>query len=59
MAVGAFFLNPAALVPSGAVTWTAAGTTGLYVVFAYGGFEVATVPAGESTDRCARCPSRS
>jgi APA family basic amino acid/polyamine antiporter len=48
--VGAFFVNAAALVPTGAITWTAAGTTGLYVVFAYGGFEVATVPAGEATD---------
>ncbi len=48
--VGAFFLSPAALVPAGGITWTAAGATGLYVVFAYGGFEVTTVPAGEATD---------
>lgn len=48
--VGLFFLEPARLVPSSALTWTAAGTTGLYVVFAYGGFEVSTVPAGEAKD---------
>lgn len=48
--VGAFFMEPARLEPSGALTWTALGTTGLYVVFAYGGFEVSTVPAGEAKD---------
>jgi len=50
IAVGAFFVNPAPLVPSGGVSWAALGTTGLYVVFAYGGFELVTIPAGETRD---------
>jgi APA family basic amino acid/polyamine antiporter len=50
IAVGAFFVDPAALVPSGGVSWAGLGTTGLYVVFAYGGFELVTIPAGETRD---------
>jgi APA family basic amino acid/polyamine antiporter len=48
--VGAFFMDAARLEPAGFPGWAAVGTTGLYVVFAYGGFEVTTVPAGEAKD---------
>ena len=48
--VGLFFVNPAWIVPSGGVSWSSASATALLVVFAYGGYEVVSVPAGEAKD---------
>jgi amino acid transporter len=48
--VGAFFVEPGRLAPSGGVTWSAASATALLIIFAYGGYEVVSVPAGEAKD---------
>lgn len=50
IAVGFFFVNVDWLKPAGGVTWPAASETALLVIFAYGGYEVVSVPAGEAKD---------
>jgi amino acid transporter len=41
---------PATLVPASPVTWNQLTTAALALIFAFGGYEVITVPAGESRD---------
>jgi amino acid transporter len=48
--LGAFFIDAGALVPTGGVTWQQASATALLVIFAFGGYEVVSVPAGEAKD---------
>lgn len=48
--VGIFFVNPTWIVPAGGVSWSSASAAALLVVFAYGGYEVVSVPAGEAKD---------
>jgi len=43
-------VHAAALAPAGALTWTQLSTAALFLVFAYGGYEVVPVPAGEARD---------
>ena len=47
-----------ALRPDEAVTWAQMSTSALYLIFAYGGYEVIPVPAGETRIRGARCRLR-
>ncbi len=48
--LGLFFLDVGSLVPAGDVTWGEASATALLVIFAFGGYEVVSVPAGEARD---------
>ena len=48
--VGFFFVDVGSLVPAGGVTWGKASATALLVIFAFGGYEVVSVPAGEAKD---------
>jgi amino acid transporter len=50
IAVGLFFVNGHALVPSGAPSLEQAAAGALLLIFAYGGYEVVPVPAGEATN---------
>jgi amino acid transporter len=50
VAVGLFFVDGSALVPKGAPTLASLSATGLLLIFAFGGYEVITVPAGEARD---------
>jgi len=50
IAVGVWFVDPGALVPSGPVTVEQASAAALLLVFAFGGYDVIGVPAGEATD---------
>lgn len=54
--VGAFFVNPEWLRPSGAVAWPAASASALYLIFAFGGYEVVPVTAGETRDPARTIP---
>jgi basic amino acid/polyamine antiporter, APA family len=49
-AVGIFFVDAALLVPDRAPTFAELSSTGLLLVFAFGGYEVIPVPAGEARD---------
>ena len=49
-AVGIFFVDSALLVPDRAPTFAELSSTGLLLVFAFGGYEVIPVPAGEARD---------
>jgi len=48
--VGFWFIEPSRLVPSGATTLGGASTAALLLVFAFGGYHVIGVPAGEAAD---------
>jgi amino acid transporter len=48
--VGLPYLSPAILTPLPDVTFQQASTTALLLVFVFGGFDVVSVPAGESQD---------
>jgi APA family basic amino acid/polyamine antiporter len=47
---GIFFIDPARLEPAGAVTMTNLASSALLLIFAFGGYEVVPVPAGEAKD---------
>jgi basic amino acid/polyamine antiporter, APA family len=47
---GIFFIDPARLEPAGAVTMANLASTALLLIFAFGGYEVVPVPAGEAKD---------
>src|SRR5690606_16031239 len=46
--LGLPYVDVAALQPDTALTWTQISTAALLLIFAYGGYEVVGVPAGES-----------
>ncbi|MBI2188901.1 MAG: amino acid permease [Acidobacteria bacterium] len=48
--VGMWFIEPGALVPSGPVSASQASAGALLLVFAFGGYDVIGVPAGEAID---------
>jgi basic amino acid/polyamine antiporter, APA family len=48
--VGLFFIDPARLVPQGTPSLAQVSATALLLIFAFGGYEVIPVPAGESRD---------
>jgi APA family basic amino acid/polyamine antiporter len=48
--VGVFFMRTGLLAPLPAVTWRQAAAAALLLNFAFGGFDVIPVPAGESTN---------
>jgi amino acid transporter len=50
IAVGLPFVEAARLAPGGAVTWSGVSSAALLVIFAFGGYEVIPVPAGEAKD---------
>ena len=47
---GIFFIEPARLAPAGDVTTTNLASSALLLIFAFGGYEVVPVPAGEAKD---------
>jgi basic amino acid/polyamine antiporter, APA family len=48
--VGIFFIDPALLVPQQTPSLAQLSATGLLLIFAFGGYEVIPVPAGEARD---------
>jgi amino acid transporter len=50
VAIGLFFVSPARFTALPAVTFDQASTAALLTIFLFGGYEVLTVPAGESKD---------
>lgn len=48
--IGVWFVDVAAVVPSGSVSLEQASAAALLLVFAFGGYDVIGVPAGEATD---------
>ena len=50
IAIGAFFVTPARFTALPAVSLDQASTAALLTIFVFGGYEVLTVPAGESKD---------
>jgi APA family basic amino acid/polyamine antiporter len=50
IAAGIFFIDPARLQPGGGVTMTSVASSALLLIFAFGGYEVVPVPAGEAKD---------
>jgi amino acid transporter len=50
VAIGLFFLDPARLVPKGPPSLDAITSSALLLVFAFAGFDVAVIPAGEIRD---------
>jgi basic amino acid/polyamine antiporter, APA family len=48
--VGIFFVDPALLAPRGTPSLAELSSTGLLLIFAFGGYEVIPVPAGEARD---------
>ena len=48
--VGLFYIDPGALAVGGAPRFTDLAATALLLIFAYGGYEVVPVPAGEARD---------
>jgi amino acid transporter len=48
--VGLPYVSWSALQPDAAVTWTQVSTSALLLIFAFGGYEVIPVPAGEARD---------
>ena len=50
IAVGIFYLDPALLVPQRTPSLAELSATGLLLIFAFGGYEVIPVPAGEARD---------
>jgi len=54
--VGAFYVNAEWLRPAGTVSWASASSSALFLVFAYGGYEVVPVTAGETRDPARMIP---
>ena len=50
IAIGVFFISPPRFTALPAVSFEQASTAALLTIFVFGGYEVLTVPAGESTD---------
>jgi amino acid transporter len=50
IAIGVWFVDIGAVVPTGPVTLSQASAAALLLVFAFGGYDVIGVPAGEATD---------
>lgn len=50
IAAGLFFVDPARLVPDQTVSLAGLSASGLALIFAFGGYEVVSVPAGEARD---------
>ena len=50
IAIGIFFIEPSRLVPHGTPSLAELSATGLLLIFAFGGYEVIPVPAGEAKD---------
>ena len=50
IAIGLFFVEPARLVADGGVTTAGLSASALALIFAFGGYEVVPVPAGEARD---------
>ncbi|HEY7499819.1 MAG TPA: APC family permease [Vicinamibacterales bacterium] len=50
IAVGIFFVDTSRLVPQGTLPMAELSATGLLLIFAFGGYEVIPVPAGEAKD---------
>lgn len=50
VALGLPHISLGALSPGGEVTWTNVSSAALILIFAYGGYEVISVPAGEARD---------
>jgi len=50
IAIGVWFVDVDAVIPSGPVTMEQASAAALLLVFAFGGYDVIGVPAGEATD---------
>ena len=50
IALGLAHVSRSALEPAAALTWTQVSTAALLLIFAYGGYEVVPVPAGETRD---------
>jgi len=48
--VGSFFVRLDWIQPTGNLTWATMSASALYLVFAFGGYEVVPVPAGETRD---------
>jgi len=48
--VGVFFIDANSLVPAGTPSFSELSATGLLLIFAFGGYEVISVPAGEARD---------
>jgi len=48
--IGVFFISPARFTALPSVSFEQASTAALLTIFVFGGYEVLTVPAGESTD---------
>lgn len=48
--VGIFFVQPEVLVPTAGVSVAALSTSGLALIYAFGGYEVVSVPAGEANN---------
>jgi basic amino acid/polyamine antiporter, APA family len=47
---GIFFVQPEVLVPTAGVSLAALSTSGLALIYAFGGYEVVSVPAGEANN---------
>ena len=50
IAVGVFFADMSRIVPSGPAPFASLGTAALLLIFAYGGYEVTGIPAGEAAN---------
>jgi basic amino acid/polyamine antiporter, APA family len=50
IAIGMWFIDPARLAPSGPASLSQISTAALLLIFAFGGYDVISVPAGEATD---------
>ena len=48
--LGLHFVSPDALAPDAPLDWSKVATSALLLIFAYGGYEVVPVPAGEARD---------
>ena len=48
--IGIFFIDPALLVPQQSPSLAQLSSTGLLLIFAFGGYEIIPVPAGEARD---------
>ena len=54
--VGLFYLELEPLTAFGSVSWPQASAAGLLLIFAFGGFDVVPVPAGEASDPRTQVP---
>lgn len=56
IAAGIFVMDPSRLIPDRALTFTDISATGLLLIFAFGGYEVVPVVAGETRDPARAVP---